>query len=50
MLQAMNTGRCSLTTVHANNPKDMIERLYVMYLMGGLDVPEKAVKHKLLKL
>lgn len=45
MLQAMNTGHDgSLTTVHANNPKDMIERLYVMYLMGGLDVPEKAVK------
>lgn len=45
MLQAMNTGHDgSLTTVHANNPKDMVERLYVMYLMGGLDVPEKAVK------
>jgi len=45
MLQAMNTGHDgSLTTVHANNPKDMIDRLYVMYLMGGLDVPEKAVK------
>lgn len=45
MLQAMNTGHDgSLTTVHANNPKDMIERLYVMYLMGGLDVPERAVK------
>lgn len=45
MLQAMNTGHDgSLTTVHANNPKDMMERLYVMYLMGGLDVPEKAVK------
>lgn len=45
MLQAMNTGHDgSLTTVHANNPKDMIERLYVMYLTGGMDVPEKAVK------
>lgn len=45
MLQAMNTGHDgSLSTVHANSPKDLIERLYVMYLMGGLDVPEKAVK------
>lgn len=45
MLQAMNTGHDgSLTTVHANNAKDMIERLYTMYLMGGFDVPEKAVK------
>ncbi|QUH22025.1 CpaF family protein [Alkaliphilus sp. B6464] len=48
MLQAMNTGHDgSLTTVHANNTKDMIERLYVMYLMGGLDVPEKAVKSQI---
>lgn len=48
MLQAMNTGHDgSLTTVHSNNPKDMIERLYVMYLMGGFDVPEKAVKSQI---
>ena len=48
MLQAMNTGHDgSLTTVHANSPKDMIERLYVMYLMGGLEVPEKAVKSQI---
>ena len=46
MLQAMNTGHDgSLTTVHANSPKDMIERLYTMYMFAGIgDVPEKAVK------
>lgn len=48
MLQAMNTGHDgSLTTVHANSPEDMIERLYVMYLMGGVNVPEKAVKSQI---
>lgn len=44
MLQAMNTGHDgSLTTAHANTPKDCLERLYVMYLMG-MDVSETAVK------
>lgn len=45
MLQAMNTGHDgSLTTIHANNSKDMIERLTVMYLMSGLEIPERAIK------
>lgn len=48
MLQAMNTGHDgSLTTVHANSPEDMIERLYVMYLTGAPNVPEKAVKSQI---
>lgn len=47
MLQAMNTGHDgSLTTAHANNPKDCLERLYVMYLMG-MDVSETAVKSQI---
>jgi len=47
MLQAMNTGHDgSLTTAHANTPKDCLERLYVMYLMG-MDVSETAVKSQI---
>lgn len=49
MLQAMNTGHDgSLTTVHSNSPKDMIERLYTMYTLAGIgDVPEKAIKSQI---
>jgi pilus assembly protein CpaF len=44
MLQAMNTGHDgSLTTVHANNPRDLISRLEVMVMMAGMDLPEKAI-------
>ncbi len=44
MLQAMNTGHDgSLTTVHANTPRDVISRLEVMVMMAGMDLPEKAI-------
>lgn len=44
MLQAMNTGHDgSLTTVHANTPRDLISRLEVMVMMAGMDLPEKAI-------
>ena len=44
MLQAMNTGHDgSLTTVHANSPRDLISRLEVMVMMAGMDLPEKAI-------
>ncbi len=45
MLQAMNTGHDgSLTTGHANSPRDMIARLETMVLMAGMDLPIKAVR------
>jgi len=45
MLQAMNTGHeGSLTTVHANTPRDTISRLETMSLMAGLDIPIKALR------
>ncbi len=45
MLQAMNTGHDgSLTTMHANGPIDAINRLETMVLMGGIDIPIKAVR------
>jgi pilus assembly protein CpaF len=45
MLQAMNTGHDgSLTTGHANTPRDMISRLETMVLMAGMDLPMKAVR------
>ncbi len=45
MLQAMNTGHDgSLTTMHANGPLDALNRLETMVLMGGLDIPIKAVR------
>ena len=45
MLQAMNTGHDgSLTTVHANSPRDVISRLETMVLMGGMDLPVKAIR------
>jgi pilus assembly protein CpaF len=45
MLQAMNTGHDgSLTTVHANTPRDAIARMETMALMGGSGLPEKAIK------
>jgi pilus assembly protein CpaF len=48
MLQAMNTGHDgSLTTVHANNPRDALARLETMVLMAGLDLPSKAIREQI---
>ncbi|HKN32704.1 MAG TPA: CpaF family protein [Terriglobales bacterium] len=48
MLQAMNTGHDgSLTTVHANNPRDAISRMETMALMANLNLPEKAVRRQI---
>jgi pilus assembly protein CpaF len=45
MLQAMNTGHDgSLTTVHANTPRDAISRMETMSMMGNILLPEKAIK------
>lgn len=45
MLQAMNTGHeGSLTTLHANNGKDALNRLETMVLMGGLEIPVSAIR------
>jgi pilus assembly protein CpaE/pilus assembly protein CpaF len=48
MLQAMNTGHDgSLTTVHANTPRDALSRLETMSLMAGLDLPSKAIRDQI---
>ncbi|TAL98988.1 MAG: FHA domain-containing protein [Paraburkholderia sp.] len=48
MLQAMNTGHDgSLTTTHANAPRDCIARLEVMTLMAGLDLPVQAIREQI---
>jgi pilus assembly protein CpaF len=45
MLQAMNTGHDgSITTVHANSPRDAISRLETMCMMGSVALPEKAIR------
>ncbi len=47
MLQAMNTGHDgSLTTVHANSPRDVISRLEVMTLMAGMEIPVLAIREQ----
>ncbi|MEK8031091.1 ATPase, T2SS/T4P/T4SS family [Ideonella sp. DXS29W] len=47
MLQAMNTGHDgSLTTAHANSPRDMLARLEVMVLMAGMDLPVTAIREQ----
>lgn len=47
MLQAMNTGHDgSLTTIHANSPRDAVSRLETMVLMAGLDLPSKAIREQ----
>ena len=47
MLQAMNTGHeGSLTTIHANTPRDAVSRLETMISMGGLELPLKAVRQQ----
>ncbi len=48
MLQAMNTGHDgSLTTVHANSPRDALHRLDTMVAMTNLNIPERAVKQQI---
>jgi len=48
MLQAMNTGHDgSLTTAHANSPRDVLSRLETMCLFTGLDLPLKAVREQI---
>jgi pilus assembly protein CpaF len=48
MLQAMNTGHDgSLTTVHANSPRDSIARLETMVLMAGMDLPVRAIREQI---
>lgn len=48
MLQAMNTGHDgSLTTAHANNPRDMLRRLEVMVLMAGMELPVQAIREQI---
>ena len=48
MLQAMNTGHDgSLTTLHANSPRDAISRLETMCLMSGMDMPIKVIREQI---
>jgi pilus assembly protein CpaF len=48
MLQAMNTGHDgSLATIHANTPRDALVRLETMVAMGGLNIPDKALRHQI---
>ena len=47
MLQAMNTGHDgSLTTIHANNPRDVLSRLEVLVLMAGIELPVTAIREQ----
>jgi pilus assembly protein CpaF len=47
MLQAMNTGHDgSLTTAHANSPRDLLSRMETMVLMAGMDLPVKAIREQ----
>ena len=47
MLQAMNTGHDgSITTVHANTPRDALSRLETMVLMAGIDLPVRAIREQ----
>lgn len=48
MLQAMNTGHDgSLTTAHANSPRDLMSRLETMVLMSGFEMPVKAIREQI---
>ena len=48
MLQAMNTGHDgSITTIHANSPRDTIARLETMSLMAGVNLPDKAIRQQI---
>jgi pilus assembly protein CpaF len=47
MLQAMNTGHDgSITTVHANSPRDVLSRLETMVLMAGVELPVRAIREQ----
>jgi pilus assembly protein CpaF len=47
-LQAMNTGHDgSLTTAHANSPRDMLARMETMVLMAGMDLPHRAIREQM---
>ena len=48
MLQAMNTGHDgSLTTTHANSPRDCVSRIETMVMMGGVELPSKAIRDQI---
>src|SRR6187401_3115025 len=48
MLQAMNTGHDgSLTTIHANTPRDALMRIETMIAMGATNLPERAMRHQI---
>jgi pilus assembly protein CpaF len=48
MLQAMNTGHDgSITTVHANSPRDVLSRLETMCLMAGMELPVRAIREQI---
>ena len=48
MLQAMNTGHDgSLTTLHANNPRDALARLETMVMMAGMELPHRAIREQI---
>jgi pilus assembly protein CpaF len=47
MLQAMNTGHDgSMTTIHANSPRDALRRIETMVMMAGMDLPLKAIREQ----
>jgi pilus assembly protein CpaF len=47
MLQAMNTGHeGSMTTVHANNTRDCVQRVETMVMMSGFELPQKAIRQQ----
>ncbi len=49
MLQAMNTGHeGSLTTCHANSPRDALKRIETLVLMAGLDLPHRAIRDQVI--
>jgi pilus assembly protein CpaF len=48
MLQAMNTGHDgSMTTAHANSPRDCLARIETMCLMAGMDLPARAIREQM---
>lgn len=48
MLQAMNTGHDgSLTTLHANNPREAISRLETLVMMAGMELPQQAIREQI---
>ncbi|MDW8343215.1 MAG: CpaF family protein [Verrucomicrobiae bacterium] len=48
MLQAMNTGHeGSISTIHANSPRDAVARLETMVMMAGMDLPSRAIREQI---